>query len=475
MFAAQHFKCFGLGISLFVFQSASANLVLDPGSYANRTQIDTYTQTANLNFVYYGCEENPDPGKVRLTAGKNCKAASEFFGGPTDPRKPLIGNVGEIVADYPESKQCSTKYTKRLHTNYSLAHLYNDFEKMGCNPSYLVIQDGTKNYKNWPIQEVQNKRICKLPDTVIHKKGFPTDIDSPKFTMKANDTGFKLGDTTEYWYDYDKREWCVQFTPKPKDKPCGAYPSPLPIAYHDTADNKIHVIGTVSLSPNGEAKIRAIDKVFDNAQAMKDANKRGELTKTDISKGRIDFQTWRKPNGLARSIVRSYDNDGPRANHQRSINFFARNVFGTAVTHFWCKDEHCFTTAKADKIKDNKCKLNPEVEMTNGGSGNLCHSCVGILPGHCAIGQTADNIEVKLVQSALLQDENFTIQDTGEYKLGQQVERGLVNNFSRMVENPKNPGCHPGYFPPYEDVFDPGEAFRDGFTGRAVNIDDGSL
>lgn len=465
MFASGFSRFIIFGASFLLSLNLNANLTLDNGSYHNRTVIDQWLRSAHLNFNYYGCDENANASKIKLTPTTTCKKASDFFP-KVASQQPLEGNIGEVVATYDgEPKNCPNKFRKKLFTQVPLERLYEEFTNRHCLPTYLVIRDGTNNYNS---KHLLNKTLCRLPDTRIMKKGFPTDA-YPFFNLKANDNGFKVGDNTQFRFDHTSNQWCVRF--RTNAEKCGQWPHPLPLAYKDDADNKFHVKATISLSPNGQASVRAIDKVYATEQAMFQGQRNGDLLKTDTKKGRIDYSTWRKSNGLVRAVARSYETDGPRANHERSINFFARNVFGSSITNFWCATDNCFHGVTAEKLATNKCSATPSVEMTNGASGNVCHSCIGMLPGLCAI----EKREIDIMKSYIQESPAFTITEQGEYKAGQDVERGLIDNFNRIVKNPTHPGCHQGSYAEYPDVFDPGEAMHEGASGRSVNIDHGSL
>src|SRR5690606_18260033 len=107
---------------------------------------------------------------------------------------------------------------------------------------------------------------------------------------------------------------------------CGQWPTPVPIAYRDTATGTTHVKAVVNLSNDGKATIQALNKSYANNQQMYNDLKNGGGSQVDSSKGRIEYHTWTKNNGMKRAIVRSYDGQGQ---HQRSINLFARNIFGS--------------------------------------------------------------------------------------------------------------------------------------------------
>ncbi len=454
---------FQLSVLTFLFSPlAFSSLTLEQGSYANRTHVDTVLRTANLNFTYNGCDPYPSPERVRLVIDGDCRSAAQSSIAQNLGQTPMEARVGEVIAQYDENANtnCANRITRRLHTNLSLIGIYEDFLKKGCFPSHLVIKDGTSpdNRRIWKAES--NKSLCRLPETRITKSGFPTE-DHNFFNLTANDNGFKVGDHTQYRFDHNAKQWCVKYQENPEK--CGQWPSPLPLAYEDSGDKRIHLKATVSLSPDGTASLRAINKTYKTQAELFNDQKNGLLTQTDKAKGRIDYHTWRKPNGLIRAIARSYETDEPHANHQRSLNFFARNVFGVGVTNSWCSEEHCFLGVDDENLRPSLCGTSPKIEMSRGGNGNTCHSCVGITPGHCAIEEP----EVAIVREKLLQDEQFTIQNTGEYKLGQDIERGLAKNYERVVTNPKNPGCHQGYAPSFYDVFDTGRAT--GVETRSIN------
>lgn len=467
-------------ISLWVLVPTShskASLRLEEGSYANRTHIDSALRRANLNFTYRGCDRNPDPRRVQLTPDANCARSTPQDTGTSGSAHGRTSLEGRVTATYEDQRECedSEQVTRRIHTNHSLRNIYEHFERLGCRPTHLVIQDSDPEFLSQVRQSTQDPTLCSIPETRISKPGFPTDEHS-FFNLSANDEGFKIGGHTEYKYNHDTGSWCVRYIPnntggceQPQD-----WPGPIPMLHcTDTFENSCsqgqgnyHVKGTVSLMPDGQAQIRAMNRTFSSYDAVFEAQKNGELTNTIASAGRIDFQTWRKPNGLVRTIVRSYDQDTPGANHQRAINFFARNVFGIGVTSSWCSDEHCFADVSQERLRPSRCEENPQVNLHNGGSGNLCHSCIGILPGHCAI----ERQEVDYLRSKLRQNSQFTILDTGEYKMGQNVETGLMANYNRIVTTPQNNrGCFEGHSPSFNHVFDPGEVERSGGTeGRTI-------
>ncbi len=471
-------------LSTGLLYPAYGSLRLEQGSYANQTHIDAALRRANLNFTYRGCDRVPDPSRVRLTPDPNCTSQSPQTTGTDNGRTGVASLEGIVTATYEDQTECAEneKVTRRLHTNHSLREIYNHFEQAGCRPTHIVIRDSDPEFLSSVRQSTQDPSLCRLPETRIRKPGFPTD-QYDFFNLTANDQGFKIGGHTEYKYNHDTGSWCVRYIPnntggcrQPQD-----WPGPIPLLHcTDTSENSCsrgqgtyHVRGTISLQPDGRAQIRAMNRSFPNYNAVFEAQRNGELTNTDTSAGRIDFQTWRKSNGLVRTIVRSYDQDTPGANHQRAINFFPRNVFGIGVTSSWCPSEHCFADVTQERLRSSRCNQNPSVNLHNGGSGNLCHSCIGILPGHCAI----ERQEVDYLRSKLRQNSQFTILDTGEYRMGQNVETGLMANFNRIVSTPQNNrGCFEGYSPSFDNVFDPGEAQRNSSgEGRTIQNKTDSL
>lgn len=461
------FKILVSHLMLIGFSSvAIANLTLEEGSYANRTHIDMLRRTANLNFTYTGCDPNPSPERVRLVVDGDCRTGQQSSIVKQLGQDQMTQNVGEVIARYDgdQNATCSTPTTRRLHTNLSLIGVYEDFQRRGCFPSHLVIKDGTATSNRRIFKNETNKTLCRIPETRVTKAGFPTE-EHPFLHMKANDNGFKIGDHTAFRFDHDKKEWCVKF--QAEAEKCGQWPSPLPLAYRDADDKKFHLKATVTLGADGKANIRAINKTYNNETEIFNDQKNGRLTDTDKSKGRIEYHTWRKPNGLQRAIVRSYETDEPDANHQRSLNFIARNVFGVGVTNSWCPSEHCFLGVSDERLTPSRCGTQPQIEMTSGGNGNTCHSCIGITPGHCAV----ENSEVAIVREKLVQDDNFTLLESGEYKLGQNVERGLALNYERVVTRPRNPGCHQGYAPAFNEVFGQEESTQppSSTDGRSTN------
>ena len=469
--------------SLLVASQSQALLRLEPGSHFNPSHIDTALGRANLNFIYEGCDRNPDPRRVTLTADPSCTDEVSFRMGSNGNREAINTQVGEITVSYQDqTTTCEEKVTRRIHTNHNLRTEYAKFLEMGCTPDHLLIKD-TSEEVNQIRKSMREKSLCQIPETVIEKPGFPTEI--PHFKMKANDKGFMIGDT-KYSYNHDHNVWCAVYVPRPDpNNPTGCrhhqdWPDQIPLLEKDKNSDRHFVRGTVSLLPGGKAQIRSINKSYPNREAVTRAQMNGEWVDNDKDKGRIDFQTWRKSNGLVRSIVRSYETDSPNSRHQRAINFFARNVFGIGITNSWCDTDHCFANVTQERLERHECTAPASVNLHNGGNGNLCHSCIGITPGHCAIERT----EVDFIRGKLQQNRQFRIMDTGEYSLaelptqGQPVnftralEAGLMTNYDRIVTNPKNPGCHSGYAPSFDNLF---EQSDDGDGVRSVSNEDKTL
>lgn len=448
-------------LNLILTFPVHAKIMLQKGDWATRSVIDTALRRTNLTFKYKGCDKNPSSNKLKLKSDGICKNIESYKLSSGDNQFIQQGRVGEILAEYDEpAGDCQQVTEKTLVAPFSLVSIYDKFKENGCRPTHVLIRDSMDDNDHSRIWKAQaNKSLCKLRMAHIKKDGFPTEIH-PSFNLTANDQGFKIGKHTHYRFDHDNKVWCVKFQNGP-DK-CGHWPAPLPMAYQNTKTGKFHVRATMTLTPDGKASIRGINKVYNNLDEVYAAQKRGDLNNTDASEGRVDYKTWRKPSGLIRAIAKAYETDTPHANHQRSMNFFARNIFGVGITNSWCPEEHCFMAPKTDRLKASACKKDPTVEMSHGGNGNTCHSCIGITPGHCAI----EPDEVAVVRSALKQDDAFTIQHTGEYKWGQNVESGLIKNFQNIVSNPKNPGCHKGYAPSYDDIFDPANT---GTEVRTIN------
>ncbi len=444
-----------LVITLIQSPKALASLQLDGGSYANRTHIDTAMRRANLNFIYNGCDPNPSPSRIRIKSDGNCRLARNYNLNQEAGNSAVSGTVGELVATYeePSSQTCANPVPRRLHSNVSLESIYETFQKQQCFPTYFVLKDGDGEGALQIAQRRSDKGLCKIPDTRIKKEGFPTE-DFDFFNLRANESGFRLGDHTTYRYDYDSKNWCVKH--RQNDEKCGQWPSPLPMLYQGSADRRFHVKGTITLSPDGKASVRAIDKSYPSLKDVFSDQKMGGLTQTDVSRGRIDFHTWRNINGLVRSNVSSYETDEPRGHHQRSLNFIARNVMGIGITNSWCPQEHCFIGVKSEGLQSSSCNQPPLIDISRGGNGNTCHSCIGITPGLCALQPE----EVQAVRARVVEDEDFKLLATGEYQFNENIDRGLEKNFSRIVSNPRKPGCHQGYAPAFTEIFDPGAASR---------------
>ena len=461
-----------IGLSLLPTKALSS-LRLEEGSYANPTIIDTLRTRANLNFTYHGCDPNPKPENIRLSTDGDCKLARSYELGQDGEAKSLSGTIGEMLVSYKgDKKDCSQKYTRTLHTNLSLEDAYKKFESKGCYPTHLVIRDNETKNSGAVWRTRKQKGLCSLPDTKVSKKGFPTE-DHDFFNLSANEDGFKVGDHTHYRYNHNSKEWCVRYRENPYK--CGQFPSPLPMAYKNTGTGNVYVKGVVALNPNGEASIYAIDKSYPNLRAMFQDQRDGNFKKVNRQKGRIDFRTWQKDNGVPRSIISSYEYDpeNPTGRHQRSLNFFPRNTFGVGITRSWCDEEHCFLGMKNinDIIKSKckgktgesrrecefeigriRCNNDKKIELTQGGSGNSCHSCLGITPGVCAINTP----EVDIVKKNLVETDELKIDSHGEYIMRPGVENGLAANYTRIAEKPKRKGCFDGYARDSLDIFDSG-------------------
>ena len=146
-----------------------------------------------------------------------------------------------------------------------------------------------------------------------------------------------------------------------------------------------------------------------------------------------------------------------------------RNLFGVGVTKSWCAGEHCFADGKGEELKKSVCDGTEKIDMDKGGTGNVCHSCVGITPGHCAIQRE----EVTMVKDALKIGNGFAIMSNGEYRPGRRAVDGLMKNLAHIKSSPKNPGCHDGYAPAFNELFDPGD--QDSSEGRTVQQKDETL
>ena len=407
-------KCFCLvGPLIFSMKAfSSSSLRLEEGSYANPTLIDTLTARTNLNFTYHGCDPNPKPENIELITDGNCQLARNYDLGQNGDSKSFSGTIGEMLVRYKnDTENCTKKYTKTLHTNLSLRDAYKKFESKKCFPTHLLIRDSATKNSRYVWRTRKQKGLCSLPETKISKQDFPTE-DHDFFNLSANEDGFKIGDHTRYRYNHNAKQWCVSYRKNPYK--CGQFPSPLPMAYKNTGTGTVHLKAVVALNPNGGASIYAIDKNYPNLRAMFQDQKNGNFTKVNRKKGRIDFRTWQKDNGIPRSIISSYEYDPENleGRHQRSLNFFPRNSFGVGITRSWCPEEHCFLGMNVNhliesrcqdktgelleecksNIKETSCDKNPKIELTHGGNGNSCHSCLGITPGVCAIDTPEINI-----------------------------------------------------------------------------------
>ncbi|MEM7647280.1 MAG: hypothetical protein AAF203_10240, partial [Pseudomonadota bacterium] len=461
---------------------SQAKITLERGSlvnttpWVNRSHIDSFHGKVNLNFTYRGCDKNPSADKIKMKVNPDCLDAKEYqLKNPQDGTA-VVGNVGEILTSYDEPQETcleSEKVTKRLHDYRSFLDLYNQLQAKGCTPSHIVLTNLSNDKTVQRMHKsLRDRTLCSLPRTRIRKNNFPLDQD-PRFHLKANDKGFTIGNHSRYWFDHDSKEWCVKY--KEKEKKCGVWGSPIPLAYQDDGDKQFHLKATVSLSPGGQAVFRAINKTFRSQAALFAAQKAGELVNTDTSKGRIEFRTFRNDRtGLIRTKIESFRTDGPNATPERSMNLMARNIFGDAATYSWCSKEHCFyrppTHAAFNKLscqtEENKtsqtkacynsCDTENGINMSHGANLGACYSCVGITPGDCATAaetvgkdpkdkQNISNKSVAILRSNFTENENFAIDPlTGEYRLKNNVTAGLSNMFSQMILKPANPGCHEG-------------------------------
>ncbi len=463
-------KCFCLIGFLLFSQKTWSSLRLEKGSYANPTLIDTLTASTNLNFTYHGCDPTPNPENIELVTDGDCRLVREYDLGQSDGLKSASGTIGEMIVRYKNDQtDCSRKYTKTLHTRLSLKDAYEKFESKKCYPTHLLIRDSARRNSRYVFRTRKQKGLCTLPKINVSKEGFPTE-DHDFFNLSANEDGFKIGDHTHYRYNHNSEQWCVSYRKNPYK--CGQFPSPLPMAYKNTGTGRTYLKAVVSLSPDGGASIFAIDKNYPNVKAMFEDQKKGNFTKVDHTKGRIDFRTWQKDNGIPRSMISSYeyDPDNPNGRHQRSLNFFPRNSFGVGITRSWCPEEHCFLGMNADdiiasrcqgktgesleeckfNIKKTSCGKDPKIELSRGGNGNSCHSCLGITPGVCAI----ETHEVNIIKNRLIETDTLRINDQGEYVMKQGVESGLAANYAHIAEKPKKRGCFDGYARDSLDIFD---------------------
>ena len=436
----------------FFHVQALAKITLQNGSYSNRTHIDMALGTANLNFVYEGCDQTPDPSKIKLSTDGSCKDAKSYFLENSSGKKTISGTVGEITAKYNDNstETCANQVKVNISSNYTLDKIYKDFKKKGCKPTHMVIRDSDqKSHNRTPPKSTGNKNLCTLQNTKVKKPGFVTDsMDILNFTAKGSMDGFKIGHETDYTYTPEKG-WCIDHVSRPKDKemPCGDWATPVPLAHYDTATKKFQVKGIISLRSDGSAVIGTVNKSYDSYNAIFADIKTGNV-KADKSKGALTYHTWKKRNGVKRALVSSYDGKGK---HQRSINFMARNIFGKESSQKWCAGENCFVDVEKPPLSQHKCKKELSLDMDKGGSGNVCYSCVGMLPGACAT-KPADVAKLK---ETIGENDSFNITKYGEYELESNATIGVRKKFAEMLSKPSNHSCVVGNAPDIRASFAP--------------------
>ncbi|MEM7645848.1 MAG: hypothetical protein AAF203_02960 [Pseudomonadota bacterium] len=496
-------------LSVFVFigtifsVSANASVKLTSGTFPFATDIDAIKGEAYLSLEYEGCEE-PKPESVTLTPDLSSCNSIETELAQEEGKVLRSGKIGMIKLGYNNSKPRCSKgnqgYRKKtFFVKRNVISLYDQFRKAKCYPDHLAIYDSEGQAIT---RDLRDKTLCEIPKTKVTKEGFPTE-DYSFFSVRANDKGFQVGDHTFYRYDHNSGAWEVSFKAKNQTR-CGAtkaealpqltkhqklegdpthrydegkkqwcatynltttvlgkFPQPLPIRTTDrtTGETRVHAVVNLTTDSRGRgvASIKAMpaDAVYANTKELWAAQKRGDFrTKVDKSKGYLDFVSMRddgrdgKPgSGMTRTIARSYLQEDGVLKHQKAVHFVPREVFGTRVTQGWCDKEHCFS-----QIQSSKIPLCESFAVNTKYKGNLCHSCLGMMPGHCATNRDQANF----VRENLIQNENFELDN----RLGEPVKKksllaGLLLNYDRIIKSPANPGCYEGTTPEFAEEFDP--------------------
>ncbi|MCJ8275851.1 MAG: hypothetical protein MJK18_03345, partial [Bdellovibrionales bacterium] len=420
-------------VTLLFVSDSFARITLTNGSYYNRTMIDTALRTANLNFTYEGCNPNPNPNQLRLTTDGQCRDARNYNLEREGGNTTVSGRVGEVLLEYVEvERECENPVSVQLSSNYSLQDIYQSFHDNDCQPTHIVIRDSTADNHNRIVKEQRVKELCRLKDTKINFPGFPTSAMNI-LNVSANIDGFNIGDASKYRYD-PEQGWCITY--RSNEPKCGEWASPVPIAYRD-AQGQYQMKAIIGLGSDGTATIGAVNKSYPTYEAMFNDLRSGNV-RADVSQGYLNYHTWTKSNGVRRAAMRAYDGD---QRHLRTINFFGRNVFGRESTQHWCNGENCFIEAERPPLSQHRCSNEPEINMTNGGSGNLCYSCVGITPGMCAVRQQ----DRDQLRRNLPENDGFSLTRYGEYAVESSQSLGLQRTLSDIVNRPERPGCHRGH------------------------------
>lgn len=350
----------------------------------------------NLYTVKSGltCEEiqKNDTGVV------NCEAHSALEMTIADPDECAQGKCPSLATP----RVASTP----LPINLSNATLQQELKKCSPEKNYLLIKDAVTNKSL--VASLADKSLCKLDKRRIFTEGAPWDDGETPITQifTSNKNGFFIGEHTHYFFDEQKKDWCIHFRPDlgSTAPSCGYSNMTRSIAFGipsldkkvqkgvvklsvDAYGNPVAEIGTsdkpeYSKSPKLDKpllRVSLMNKTSDECAAKSgpgSSNPNAEIFKKcleDAKKGRHTiFEALNKDGAVVRKI-----NVSP-----------TYSVGSTAGEANSCEANACLQAPKEVLAEDSplSCAKTASQPFKVPGNGKeVCYSCNGISSGSCGV------------------------------------------------------------------------------------------
>jgi hypothetical protein len=213
--------------------------------------------------------------------------------------------------------------------------------------------------------------------------------NKPEYQIKVDDQGgFRIGDHTHYYFDFQKNQWCNHFIPTNRETCSASFTgATIPIAY-TTGEALANSADRSNWRNKGVVKLEVIDgkPVATVGHAMSSNFNDGAVLNEERPVLRVTMSDTETSG--RRAVFELRETNQPNAQVRGRIEVSPTYSLGTELTSNseTCDANRCLNvpslllTSVADR--QLQCTNNHKLDLTT--STNLCYSCNGITSGSCS-------------------------------------------------------------------------------------------
>ncbi len=233
--------------------------------------------------------------------------------------------------------------------------------------------------------------------------------NKPDYQINVDDEGgFKIGNHTHYYFDFQKKQWCNHFIPTDRETCSASFTdATIPIAYTTGASLAQNGDRNTVWFNKGVVKLEVINNKPVATVGHATSSKFSDGAVLDVEKPVLKVTISDTDTAGRRSVFELKDPKQPDKNFGR-IEVSPTYSLGTDLTQSneTCDKNRCLNlpSALATTVADRKLQCTSEHKLDLTTSNNLCYSCNGITSGSCGTTTTLINRDGNQNRSSIVND-----------------------------------------------------------------------